>query len=409
MYFLRRFQVLALLAVACSCGSARGLTIKIDYSTDASNFFGVGNPHGAAAGTQAKAALDAAAAFYSGIMEDTLSSIVTPTFSGSLGGSVTWFWQRLFPNPATGFSDVANNMPVAANEYVVFVGARNLGSSTLGVGGPGSWSIPVPGQSGSFTPAEVVQIQQMHEQFINSVSTRGETSGFARWGGALTFDVDAEWNFNHTTAVPVGKSDLYTVALHELAHTFGFGASLEWSNKVSGTNFIGAEAMSIYHAQGPVPLASAADTAHWSLVNTGSTVYDGDGSQQPVMSASIPTGQRRFLTDLDAAGLVDIGWEIDLPELAPGDYNRNGVVDAGDYAVWRDSVGSTTDLRANGDNTGASANKIDQADYEFWRSHFGALASGGGSAAIGVPEPASAALLIWAVLAVSGRSRRARR
>ena len=268
----------------------------------------------------------------------------------------------------------------------------------------------MPGQSGSFTPAEVVQIQQIHEQFINSVSTRGETSGFARWGGALTFDVDAEWNFNHTTAVPVGKSDFYTVALHELAHTFGFGASQEWTNKVSGTNFVGAEAMSIYHAQGPVPLASAADTAHWSLVNTGSTVYGGGAPQQPVMSASIPTGQRRLLTDLDAAGLVDIGWEIDLPELAPGDYNRNGVVDAGDYAIWRDSVGSTTDLRANGDNTGASANKIDQADYEFWRSHFGALASGGGSAAIGVPEPASAALLmIGAVLALSGRSRRARR
>ncbi len=36
-----------------------------------------------------------------------------------------------------------------------------------------------------------------------------------------------------------------------------------------------------------------------------------------------------------------------------GDYNGNGVVDAADYTIWRDTLGSTTDLRANGDNYGA--------------------------------------------------------
>ena len=38
----------------------------------------------------------------------------------------------------------------------------------------------------------------------------------------------------------------------------------------------------------------------------------------------------------------------------PGDYNHNGMVDAADYTVWRDTLGSTTDLRANGDNSGAT-------------------------------------------------------
>ena len=36
-----------------------------------------------------------------------------------------------------------------------------------------------------------------------------------------------------------------------------------------------------------------------------------------------------------------------------GDYNQNHIVDAADYTIWRDTLGSTTDLRANGDNTGA--------------------------------------------------------
>ena len=71
---------------------------------------------------------------------------------------------------------------------------------------------------------------------------------------------------------------------------------------------------------------------------------------------------------------MDIGWEIDLPEPVPGDYNRNGIVDAADYTIWRNTLGSTTDLRANGNNSGASADKIDQADYTFWKSRFGNVA-----------------------------------
>ena len=54
-----------------------------------------------------------------------------------------------------------------------------------------------------------------------------------------------------------------------------------------------------------------------------------------------------------------------------GDYNHNGVVDAADYTIWRDTLGSTTDFRANGTNEGASLNVIDQADYEVWKAAFG--------------------------------------
>ena len=66
------------------------------------------------------------------------------------------------------------------------------------------------------------------------------------------------------------------------------------------------------------------------------------------------------------------------PVVVAGDYNGNGIVDAADYTIWRDTLGSTTDLRVNGDTTGASATVIDQADYTFWKSHFGAT-SGAGS------------------------------
>jgi len=61
----------------------------------------------------------------------------------------------------------------------------------------------------------------------------------------------------------------------------------------------------------------------------------------------------------------------DLRVVAPGDYNRDGTVDGGDYTVWRDATGSTTDLRADGNGDG----RVDQADYDLWKSNVGAAAA----------------------------------
>ena len=71
-----------------------------------------------------------------------------------------------------------------------------------------------------------------------------------------------------------------------------------------------------------------------------------------------------------------------------GDFNADGVVDAKDYILWRKNVGAYAP-----DN------------YNTWRSHFGyAAASGAGDlGADAVPEPATAALLLLALLLISPR------
>ena len=73
-----------------------------------------------------------------------------------------------------------------------------------------------------------------------------------------------------------------------------------------------------------------------------------------------------------AQGLFVIGREREN-NIFGGDYNKNSIVDAADFTVWRDTLGSTTDLRADGSKNGI----VDQADYDYWRDRFGNVVRGG--------------------------------
>jgi hypothetical protein len=77
----------------------------------------------------------------------------------------------------------------------------------------------------------------------------------------------------------------------------------------------------------------------------------------------------------------------------PGDYNRDGTVDAADYTVWRDSLGQTGDLAADGNED----NSVDDDDYLLWRENFGRTepGSGAGTSLTNVPEPATIVLIGW--------------
>lgn len=93
------------------------------------------------------------------------------------------------------------------------------------------------------------------------------------------------------------------------------------------------------------------------------------------------------------AGLVGVEIEyieIRLPSTAlPGDFNGDGTVDAADYTVWRDGLGS----------------EFTASDYEVWRDNYGASQGGVASAA---PEPACVWLLGAAAGPLAARRRRAR-
>ena len=102
--------------------------------------------------------------------------------------------------------------------------------------------------------------------------------------------------------------------------------------------------------------------------------------------------------DNDGILLDDILAGFLAPGLA-GDFNNDGSVDAADYAVWRDNLGSSYELNGNGAESGASQGVVDLADYEFWKANFGHTRGGMAQPAANllVPEPPSMALALFAV------------
>lgn len=107
------------------------------------------------------------------------------------------------------------------------------------------------------------------------------------------------------------------------------------------------------------------------------TIFKQDPSGLPIPESVTPQ-----------AGLIlqQVAWDVvtghhhsGVPE--QGDFNADGVVDARDYTVWRDGLGSV----------------YTEEDYDDWRAHFGFVAEDGAGSwagSIAVPEPIVATPII---------------
>ena len=260
-----------------------------------------------------------------------------------------------------------------------------MGLNTLAVGGHGGYSFSdEDAQDGAW---------------VDTVGLRGQdgaalnpATDFGPWGGHLSFNSAVTWNFQPTVGAGPGQYDFYTAALHQLGHVLGFGSSDSWFTYVSGSSFVGPQAMASYG--GPVPLSG---TAHWA---NGTRSTEGSVTREAVMEASLPTADRRTFTALDFAALSDIGWQV----ACPGDTNGDGMVNGDDFVAlavnytgsgeppngaW--STWSQGDLDGDGD--------VDGDDFVILAVNYtGTLAS--------VPEPGSLFLLGLSGLVAWRRHRR---
>ncbi|MGB7342834.1 MAG: PEP-CTERM sorting domain-containing protein [Pirellulaceae bacterium] len=344
---MKNARVLFALIFVLSSLRASYAAIEIDYTHD--TFF-----NGGAAGSvnaRAKAALEAAVADINAVLDLSSFGAITAAQHQVQGtnatATVTFDFDATYSNPSTGAAESIDMINLQASEIRIFVGMRVLNDTvsgasdiTLGQGGLGGFSLGIGASSinNSDIPDAVVNASNA----ANPIYNRGDGpvannfSGTAFGGaydvdlgvthGNLWFDadtnndndfdtlteLDADWHFDHTTAVAAGKNDFYSVALHETLHAIGYGASDSWDALVNGTEWTGAEAIAANGGSGLGLIDGGG--AHLATTVTSTRISDGM-SQAPVMSPSITTGTRKTLTELDVAVLRDIGFSVSaVPE-----------------------------------------------------------------------------------------------
>jgi hypothetical protein len=155
------------------------------------------------------------------------------------------------------------------------------------------------------------------------------------------------------------------------------------------------------------------------LVDAGSGLFvPSVGNMFPIVTAGTVSGTFAAKELPKAAAGRGLTWQVhynpgdvtlELTFALTGDYNGNGMVDAADYTVWRNSLGQMgSGLAADGDGD----NMIDADDYDVWKSQFGQIVPGAGAGSLdgaAVPEPSCGVLLlvsVWIGVAARPASRR---
>lgn len=110
------------------------------------------------------------------------------------------------------------------------------------------------------------------------------------------------------------------------------------------------------------------------------------GRWQELSAGYFPAGER----ELTVFGATRVELLEDRRPIEPADFNGDGLVNAADYTIWRDTFASTTDLRAD-QNGDAFVNLM---DYDLWSGGHGLTTLTQST----IPEPGGLALLvvIWA-------------
>ncbi|MCC7086473.1 MAG: hypothetical protein IT427_15845 [Pirellulales bacterium] len=99
-------------------------------------------------------------------------------------------------------------------------------------------------------------------------------------------------------------------------------------------------------------------------------------------------------------GSTDVSFYFSAAPLLAGDFNDNGAVDAADYVVWRNNLGTTNSLP--NDVVGGPVGPL---QFALWRGNFGNTLSSGMLVYNSVPEPVVGSLIGTMLIAATFRRR----
>jgi hypothetical protein len=298
-------------------------------------------------------------------------------------------WLSLTDNGTSGWAEG----PAAANR----LGEANLLSS-LNVGGGALVALGTP-----YLPFTATQIGQLEPSLTfqyhvaggasfagdvvfspqnNVVLTVNPTTGFASLQNQSEFNINIDGLLITSTAGVLNPTGWNGLAESGVG---GWTMGAAETNRLGEGNLLGSTPMAASGA--PIGIGFAVDPA--MLTDETDLVFE---------------------YHIAGGGSVVGGVEFTVAAVDPvdGDYNGDGTVNAADYTVWRNHLGQAFTL--TGENPSASTPGIvDNEDYNFWKSRFGATSGSGSGGAGGgelssyaVPEPGSGLIYCICGLGVVG-------
>jgi autotransporter-associated beta strand protein len=143
---------------------------------------------------------------------------------------------------------------------------------------------------------------------------------------------------------------------------------------------------------GTLNLTNAGNMTHgpYTLIDYAGTL---GGSVSNLTLGSTPAGFAYRLVNNTSNTSLDL-WVT--PPGIFGDYNFDGIVDNGDYLIWRKHVGDVVSPCSGGD---ANCNGfVENSEYEPWRANYGRTVGSGTGASVSaaIPEPSTLALFLAA-------------
>jgi hypothetical protein len=236
-------------------------------------------------------------------------------------------WTASYMNPSTGafvfrggdLGEAAGwpePLNIAENEIRIYLGGRKMKDTLLAQSSLGDTLV-------DGAPEWVSTVRDRAQ----GVTQGSEARDTGAWGGSISFNHHHDWyTARDPSVLGTQQKDLYSVAVHEILHILGMGASDSWRNLVNSQGqFTGQASLRASSPSNP-ELFLDDPWAHWKAGTLSKTA----GMQsEALMTPYLPAGQRLRPTDLDWAALEDIGWD----PAAIGDVNRDGLFDTTDIQL----------------------------------------------------------------------------
>jgi hypothetical protein len=254
-----------------------------------------------------------------------------------------------------------------------------------------------------FTASIVISSALVSTSSGNSVSHEfteltGAPQSMAQFPASQTFNFGVA--FNHIDSITFSITGIAPPVDWRVCNVDGgCGSTMytfdDWSVHVYKPGTVGS-AVGSFSANGPIsianlPLTDFQNGASWNDLQFGDLKF----LLYPVTDLLLVDTAYLQLASSQTATWSDVkvAFDGDLAGWATANYNHDGVVDAADYTLWRDSLGSPADLAPDGTYN----HVIDPADYVTWKLHFGETHLSGG-AATNIPEPATLPCAVVACL-----------